>query len=513
MRTDLVEVAPKQIGSRHRVPQSARVPAIGGEGSSPACANIGWCRLPRTQSSSCSTASTATCSALRRRRVRHAEPRSLRGAVGALHRATTPARCRACPARHDILCGALDFLWKPWGSVEIWEDAITAIAASAGVTTMLVSDHPHLFETGGENYHTDFTGWDYERGHENDPWKTRARSELGGSPGVRAWHPRCTTYDRRGRGSGARTTSRGLARWRGRGAVDRRRTPAGTTASCSSSTSSIRTSRSTRPSPGRRATTPTGRGRTSSGRPTCGGAVDRRGARRAPGPPDPRPVRRQALDDRPLVRPGARRARSQRPVATRPRSSSAPTTATTSARTATTSGASRPCRSFEPMGHIPLMVRVARRRRRRTCDALTTSVDLFATLADVFGVDVRQRTHGQSLRPAARGRRPPRCATGCSPAVWGREVHLVDRERRYCRAPVGDNAPISMWSNRWSTMPVRALLDPDELPLPDRPGRARPHARLDVPVIRQPFGAGDRLPFWAADPVHGEPPPRSCRGS
>ncbi|MEJ0064031.1 MAG: sulfatase-like hydrolase/transferase [Caulobacteraceae bacterium] len=29
------------------------------------------------------------------------------------------------PARHDILCGALDFLWRAWGSVEIWEDAIT----------------------------------------------------------------------------------------------------------------------------------------------------------------------------------------------------------------------------------------------------------------------------------------------------------------------------------------------------------------------------------------------------
>ena len=21
------------------------------------------------------------------------------------------------PARHDLLCGALDFLWKPWGSI------------------------------------------------------------------------------------------------------------------------------------------------------------------------------------------------------------------------------------------------------------------------------------------------------------------------------------------------------------------------------------------------------------
>src|SRR4029453_5952638 len=30
------------------------------------------------------------------------------------------------PARHDILCGALDFLWKPWGSIELWEDSIVA---------------------------------------------------------------------------------------------------------------------------------------------------------------------------------------------------------------------------------------------------------------------------------------------------------------------------------------------------------------------------------------------------
>ena len=43
----------------------------------------------------------------------------------------------------------------------------------AGVTTMLVTDHPHLFEVGGENYHCDFTAWDYLRGHEGDPWRTR----------------------------------------------------------------------------------------------------------------------------------------------------------------------------------------------------------------------------------------------------------------------------------------------------------------------------------------------------
>src|SRR3954466_1519940 len=95
------------------------------------------------------------------------------------------------PARHDLLCGALDFLWRPWGSIELWEDPITVHLRRAGVTTMLVTDHPHLFETGGENYHTDFTAWDYERGHESDPWKTRPDPSFLGAPVADAgrWHP------------------------------------------------------------------------------------------------------------------------------------------------------------------------------------------------------------------------------------------------------------------------------------------------------------------------------------
>ena len=67
---------------------------------------------------------------------------------------------------------------------------------------------------------------------------------------------------------------------------------------------------------------------------------------------------------------------------------------------------------FEPLGHIPLLVHwpgVA----PGTCDALTTSVDLHATLCDVFGVQPQHRTHGVSLVPllAATCRR---CATGRS---------------------------------------------------------------------------------------------------
>jgi arylsulfatase A-like enzyme len=31
------------------------------------------------------------------------------------------------PACHDILVGALDFRWRPWGSTEIWTEAITTM--------------------------------------------------------------------------------------------------------------------------------------------------------------------------------------------------------------------------------------------------------------------------------------------------------------------------------------------------------------------------------------------------
>src|ERR1700684_2075492 len=70
------------------------------------------------------------------------------------------------PARHDILCGALDFLWRPWGSLRVVEEPIPQQLRRAGVTTMLVADPPPLFEVGGENYHPDFGAWDYVRGHE-----------------------------------------------------------------------------------------------------------------------------------------------------------------------------------------------------------------------------------------------------------------------------------------------------------------------------------------------------------
>jgi hypothetical protein len=156
---------------------------------------------------------------------------------------------------------------------------------------------------------------------------------------------------------------------------------------------------------------------------------------------------------------------------------------------------------YPELGHIPLTIAwpgVA----PRTCDALTTTVDLHATVCDAFGVTPKHRTHGHSLVPVLEGRTTTvREWALCG--VWGREVHVIDATRTYARSPVETNRPLSLFSNRWSTMPIRALPgwgfpNPDHRAVLDRaPGS-------DVPVIRQPFDPSDDLPFWAMGAFNGD---------
>ena len=80
--------------------------------------------------------------------------------------------------------------------------------------------------------------------------------------------------------------------------------------------------------------------------------------------------------------------------------------------------------------------------------------------------------------------------------IWGREVHLFQEDTTYGRAPAGDNAPLSMWSNRWSTMPL-PISGITNLPAPDDRAVLDHMPGSSVPVIRQPFVPGDLLPFWA----------------
>jgi arylsulfatase A-like enzyme len=390
------------------------------------------------------------------------------------------------PARHDILCGALDFLWRPWGSIEVWEDAITRHLRDAGITSMLVSDHPHLFEVGGENYHTDFTAWEYARGHESDPWKTRPDPSWMGAPLF-------------GRGSMAYDNSRGYFR-------DEADFPGPRTMAAATEWIDANAGVHDRfflfvdefdphepfdtPEPYASMYDPTWEGPHLIW-PPYHAAAQAKGVLTAAQAHQVRAsygakltmidhwfgqliasIERQGLwdDTAVIVCTDHGHFLGEKDIWGKP---GVP--------------------MYEPMGHIPLLVSWPG-ADPRDVTALTTSVDIHATLCDLFDVAPEHRTHGVSLLPVLNGESSSvrdYLLTG----VWGREVHIVDDRFKYARAPEGPNAPISVWSNRWSTMPAGPtglrMPRPDDRAWLDRmPGSA-------VPVIRQPFVAGDMLPYWA----------------
>ncbi len=399
------------------------------------------------------------------------------------------------PARHDILCGALDFLWRPWGSVEIWEDAITARLHTAGVASQLITDHPHLFETGGENYHADFTAWDYQRGHEGDAWKTRPDPSWAGAPKFGRGH--MPYDDSRGwfRGEadfpGPRTLAAG-ARWLEENAGHHDRfflmidefdphEPFDT------------------PEPYASLYDPDREGPHLIWPPYVVGAQEKgilteRQARQVRASYGGKltmidawlgrmldTMDEKGLWDDTLVILCTDHGHylGEKDIWGKP---GAPL--------------------YEPISHIPLLMAVPG-QGPGDIDALTTSVDLFATLESVFGLPpARQRTHGVSLLPLISGEAGD-VRDHVLAGVWGREVHLIEKDRKYVRAPVGANAPLAMYSNRWSTMPTHVIPRYQALPLPDDRAVLDRMPGSGVPVLRQIWEAGDAVPFWAASRFRG----------
>ena len=405
------------------------------------------------------------------------------------------------PARHDVLCGALDFLWRPWGSIELWEDSIVRAVQHAGATTMLVSDHPHLFETGGENYHTDFEAWDYVRGHEGDPWRTYADPSWIGSPALPArdgtWffrrigfavdagrpYDRSRTFFRAEEDFPGPRTMRTAANWLRDGAPHHDRwllfvdefdphEPFDT------------------PEPWAGRYDPDWDGELITWPPYDVGAV-------ASGRLDEREgcqIRANygaklsmidhwfgevlaALDEGGhwddtvvIVCTDHGHYLGEKDIWGKP-------------------GVPQ----YEALGHVPLLVHWPGLTSGGTCDALTTGVDLHATIADVFGVAAQHRTHGTSLRPLLTGEQD-RIREFALGGVYGNWVQVTDGRYKYARGAVDSNFPLSMWSNRWSSMPIHGF--DLRLPRPDRRARLDFMPGSDVPVIRQPFRPGDMLPMW-----------------
>lgn len=82
------------------------------------------------------------------------------------------------PARRDLWTGRYEFPWRGWGPLEEGDPDVVAELVKAGVTTMLITDHYHLWERGAGNYHHAFNGFEFIRGNENDAWITDPTIEI-----------------------------------------------------------------------------------------------------------------------------------------------------------------------------------------------------------------------------------------------------------------------------------------------------------------------------------------------
>ena len=74
------------------------------------------------------------------------------------------------PARRDLHTGRPNFLHRCWGPLEPFDDSVPRMLKEAGVSSHLVSDHFHYWESGGATYHTQYLTWQFFRGQEGDPW-------------------------------------------------------------------------------------------------------------------------------------------------------------------------------------------------------------------------------------------------------------------------------------------------------------------------------------------------------
>jgi arylsulfatase A-like enzyme len=406
------------------------------------------------------------------------------------------------PARHDILCGALDFLWRPWGSIEAWEVALPRIVRSQGVTTHLVTDHPHLFELGGENYHVDFTSWEYERGGEGDPWKSRPDPSAVGAPLMPEVAPapdglydlsvyeRARTYFRTEEDFPGPRTMLAAERWLRDNAGYHDRFFL---------------------------------------------VVDEFDPHEPFDTPEPWASRYDAGWEGPrliwppyvvnALRDGLVDERAARQIRANYGAKLSMIDAwfgrvldaldelalweDTAVIVCTDHGhylgehdafGKPPLPIYQTLGHIPLFIRWPG-AEPRTVGALTTSVDIHATIAEVFGAAGEHRTHGTSLRPLIDGRAES-VRDWALIGIWAREVHVVDGTVKYAAAPDGDNAPLALWSNRWSTMPLHRAPNAGQ-PRPDGRAALAFMPGSSVPVIRQPYQPGDMLPYWAPSKLTG----------
>ncbi len=72
------------------------------------------------------------------------------------------------PARREISAGRKEFMWRPWGPLEVYDPRLPREVQAQGFNTALVTDHYHYWEETANGYMQGFMTLEMIRGHETD---------------------------------------------------------------------------------------------------------------------------------------------------------------------------------------------------------------------------------------------------------------------------------------------------------------------------------------------------------
>jgi arylsulfatase A-like enzyme len=75
------------------------------------------------------------------------------------------------PARREIFAGFKEHLWRPWGGLEPGDARLPRLVEAAGHRTVIVTDHYHYWEEAANGYLQSFQQTELVRGHEWDAWR------------------------------------------------------------------------------------------------------------------------------------------------------------------------------------------------------------------------------------------------------------------------------------------------------------------------------------------------------
>lgn len=75
------------------------------------------------------------------------------------------------PARRELIAGRKEFMWRPWGSLEVFDPRLPSEIKKAGHHTHIVTDHYHYWEEEANGYIQSYDTIEMIRGYEVDHWQ------------------------------------------------------------------------------------------------------------------------------------------------------------------------------------------------------------------------------------------------------------------------------------------------------------------------------------------------------